>query len=76
MSENRTTGEVVFKVEPTPEGGFTTRAEDVLIFTDGGTLDALRTNIPNAVACHYGDGRHPPVIQLRIVIEGVLRLDW
>jgi hypothetical protein len=75
MSESQTAGELVFIGEQSPQGGFTARAVGASIFTEGDTLDALRANIREAVACHYGDGRQPPVIRLRIVTEEVLRLD-
>jgi hypothetical protein len=75
MSDNSTTGEVVFIGEPSPEGGFAARAVGVSIFTEGDTLDALRANIREAVACHYDDNQRPAVIRLRIVTEEVLRLD-
>ena len=75
MSDNSTTGEVVFIGEPLPEGGFAARAVGVSIFTEGDTLSSLRANIREAVACHYDDNQRPTVIRLRIVTEEVLRLD-
>ena len=72
MNEPQTVGELVFVGEQSPQGGYTARAVGVSIFTQGDTLDALRANIREAVACHYRDGRQPPVIRLRIVTEEVL----
>lgn len=75
MSEPQTASEVVFIGEQSPQGGFTAQAVGVSIVTQGDTLDTLRANIREAVACHYADGRQPPVIRLRIVTEEVLPLD-
>jgi len=65
----------VFLVEESPQGGFTARAVSASIFTEGDSLDGLRANVREAVACHYDPGHRPQSIRLRIVREEVLRLD-
>ncbi len=64
--------EVVFLVEGSPQGGFVARAVGVSIFTQGDTLDALRANVREAVACHYESGHRPESIRLRIIRDEVL----
>ena len=67
--------EIVFIGKELPAGGFTARAQGQSIFTEANTIDELRANIRDAVACHYADGHQPQVIRLRIVTEEVLRPD-
>jgi hypothetical protein len=46
--------EIIFLVEEAPEGGFTARALGESIFTEADTMDELRQQIRDAVACHLG----------------------
>ena len=48
--------EIIFLVEEAPEGGFIARALDESIFTEADTLEELRKQIRDAVACHF-EGR-------------------
>jgi predicted RNase H-like HicB family nuclease len=64
--------EVIFLVEEAAEGGFTARAVNQSIFTEGDTLDELRRNVREAVECHFDDGQTPKVIRLHIVREEIL----
>ncbi len=64
--------ELIFLVEPDPEGGYTARALGESIFTEADTLDALRENIRDAVACHFDSDKAPRVLRLHIVQEEVL----
>ena len=63
--------EIVFLVEDAPEGGFTARALGHSIFTEGETFDELRTNVREAVRCHF-DSESPLVIRLHYVKDEVL----
>jgi predicted RNase H-like HicB family nuclease len=47
--------EIIFFVEEAPEGGFTARALGESIFTEADTMEELRQQIRDAVACHFGD---------------------
>jgi predicted RNase H-like HicB family nuclease len=47
--------EIIFLVEEAPEGGFTARALGESIFTEADTMDELRQQIRDAVACHFED---------------------
>ena len=64
--------ELIFLIEDAPEGGFTARALGASVFTEGDTLEELRTNIRAAVACHFEDGAGPRIIRLHFVREEVL----
>jgi len=64
--------EIIFLVEDAPEGGYTARALGRSIFTEADTLNELRHNIRDAVACHFDDGSGPRVIRLHYVREEVL----
>jgi hypothetical protein len=63
--------EIVFLVEDAPEGGFTARALGHSIFSEGETFDDLRTNVREAVRCHF-DSESPTVIRLHYVKDEVL----
>jgi len=64
--------EIFFLIEEAIEGGFTARSTGVDIFTEADTLDELRTNIREAVECHFDEGQAPRLIRLHIVREEVL----
>jgi len=64
--------EVIFLVEPAVEGGCTARALGESIFPEGKSLDELRSNIKEAVDCHYDAPLKPKMIRLHFVSEEVL----
>ena len=64
--------EIIFVVEEAPEGGYTARALGEAIFTEADTLDRLRSNIREAVECHFDEGQGPKVIRLHWVREEVI----
>ncbi len=64
--------ELIFIVEVAPEGGFTARALGESIFTEADTLEELRRQIRDAVACHFEDGKGPGILRLHIVKEEIL----
>jgi predicted RNase H-like HicB family nuclease len=47
--------EIIFLVTEAPEGGYSARALGQSILTQAETLDELRQNIRDAVACHFDD---------------------
>ena len=51
--------EIIFLVENAVEGGYTARALGHSIFTEGEDLDELRSNIRDAVGCHFGEPLTP-----------------
>ncbi len=64
--------EIIFVVESAPEGGFTARALGTSIFTEGDTVEDVRTNALAAVRCHFDDGAAPAVVRLHFVRDEVL----
>lgn len=64
--------ELIFLVEEAPEGGYMARALGQSIFTEAESLDELRSNVRDAVQCHFDEGQAPKVIRLHFVREEVL----
>jgi hypothetical protein len=64
--------EIIFLIEEAPEGGYTARALGHSIFTEAESMDALRSQIRDAVKCHFDEGGYPKVIRLHFVREEVI----
>jgi predicted RNase H-like HicB family nuclease len=66
--------EIIFEIrEDEVDGGYTASALGVGIHTQGETLDELRCNIREAVACHFDDAaQSPKVVRLHFVRDEVL----
>jgi hypothetical protein len=64
--------EIIFVVEEAPEGGFTARALGVSIFTEADDLPGLRSQVRDAVRCHFDEGQVPRVIRLHFVHDDVI----
>jgi predicted RNase H-like HicB family nuclease len=64
--------EIIFLIEPDPEGGYAARALGEPIFTDGETVAELHENVRDAVRCHFEEGMAPKMIRLHYVHEEVL----
>jgi hypothetical protein len=64
--------EIHFIVEEAPEGGFLARGVEAPIFTEADDLPSLRTQVRDAVHCHYDDADRPAVIRLHITREEAL----
>ena len=64
--------ELIFMVENAPEGGYTARALGESIFTEADDLDSLRSQVRDAVRCHFEEGHDPRVIRLHFVREEVI----
>lgn len=63
--------ELIFLVEESQEGGYSAKALGEAILTQGDTLDEVRDNVKDAVACHY-DENPPVIIRLHIVRDEIL----
>jgi len=48
-----TTSELIFLVEEDPECGYNAKALGQSIFVQGDTFETLKTNIKDALACHF-----------------------
>ena len=64
--------EIIFIVEESPEGGYEARALGHSIFTQGDSMDELRTMVRDAVACHFDANNRPTVIRLHLVKDEVI----
>ena len=64
--------ELIFVVEVAPEGGYTARALGASIFTEADGLEELRSQVRDAVRCHFDEGQGPRVIRLHFVREEVI----
>ena len=64
--------EIIFLVEDAPEGGFIAKALGYSIYTDADTVAELRTNVRDAVACHFEEGKKPGLIRLHFVHDEVI----
>lgn len=64
--------EIIFQVDEAAEGGYTARALGHAIFTEAESLDELRTNVRDAVHCHFDEGTGPKVIRLHFTRDEVL----
>lgn len=63
--------EIIFLVEESPEGGYIAKGLGVSIFTDGDTLQDIRTAVKEAVKCHFDDDVKR-LIRLHIVRDEVI----
>ncbi len=64
--------EIIFLVEPSPEGGYTGRALGHSIFTEADTWDELKAAVQDAVRCHFEEGERPAMVRLHAVREEVV----
>jgi predicted RNase H-like HicB family nuclease len=64
--------EILFLVEPDPEGGFVARAFGHSIFTQAESEAELREMVREAVQCHFEDEERPKLIQLHFVRNDVI----
>ena len=61
--------EIVFLVEPAPEGGYSARALGSSIYTDAETVEALHVQVRDAVRCHFDAHERPKAIRLHFVAQ-------
>jgi hypothetical protein len=64
--------EIIFMIEEDPEGGFNAEALGHSIFTEAETVQELKTNILEAIKCHF-DSELPKIIRLHFVKEEILQ---
>ncbi len=64
--------ELIFEVRESSEGGFEAKALGSAIFTEADSLVELKTNILDAVKCHFDPGAEPKIIRLIIIREEVI----
>ena len=65
--------EIIFEVtEDEEDGGFVASALGRSIVTQANNWDELRTNVREAVLCHFYDGDAPAVIRLHRVLDELI----
>jgi hypothetical protein len=64
--------EIIFLVEPAPEGGYTAQALGHSIFTEADTWDELKIAVQDAVRCHFEEDELPAMVRLHIVQDEVV----
>jgi hypothetical protein len=72
MTERSTMSEIIFLVEPDPEGGYTAQALGYSIYTEADTWDELKTAVQDAVRCHFDENEQPAMVRLHIVQDEVV----
>lgn len=64
--------EIIFVLEEDIEGGYTAKALGFPIFTQGETLEEVKSNIKDALRCHFDEeDKIPKIVRLHIVKEEV-----
>ncbi|HOV93066.1 MAG TPA: 2-oxoisovalerate dehydrogenase [Candidatus Kapabacteria bacterium] len=66
--------EIIFVIEEDIEEGYTARALNYSIFTDGATLQDLKNNINDAVHCHFVEQEMPKIVRMHFVRDEVFAL--
>lgn len=64
--------EIIFLIEESPDGAYSARALGHSIFTDGEDEDDLKSNIKDAVSCHFDDNEKPKIIRLHYVRHEII----
>lgn len=66
--------EIIFMVEESVDGGYEARAAGFPIFTEGKTIDEVKSNIIEAVQSHFDEKDMPSLINIRFLKEEVIEL--
>jgi len=64
--------EIIFVVEEAPEGGLVARSLGESIHTQADNMEALHSQVRDAVRCHFEDSRAPKMIRLHFVRDEVI----
>ncbi|NOX89162.1 MAG: 2-oxoisovalerate dehydrogenase [Calditrichaeota bacterium] len=64
--------EIIFIIEESLEGGYEAKAIGHSIFTEGESIDELKKNVVEAVACHFEPEEKPKIIRLHYVKEEII----
>jgi hypothetical protein len=66
--------EILFVVEEAEDSSYRASAVGQSIHTEAETLEALHSEIRDAVHCHFDEGQAPPLIRLHHVRQELLTL--
>ena len=64
--------EIIFVIEESLDGGYEAKAVGFSIFTEADSIDELKKNIKEAVACHFVEDEMPKIIRLHYIKEEVI----
>lgn len=64
--------EIIFLIEESIEGGYEARALDHSIHTQAETMEELKSEIKDAVKCHFSEKEMPSIIRLHSVKDEIL----
>ena len=64
--------EIIFVIEDSRDGGFEARALGYSIFTEADSMEILKEEIRDAVACHFEENEKPALIRLHFVKDEVI----
>ena len=64
--------EIIFIIEESAEGGWTAKALGHSIYTEAESLDELKSNIKEAISCHFESDNIPKIIRLHYVKDEFL----
>jgi hypothetical protein len=66
--------ELIFIVEESLDGGYEAKAIGASIFTQGEDLDDLKSQIKEAVNCHFEENDMPKMVRLHFVKDEVFAI--
>jgi len=64
--------EIFFEVRESPEGGYEANALGASIYTEGDDIDSVKTNILEAVECHFEESDRPKWVRILFLREEVV----
>ena len=64
--------EIIFLIKDSDEGGLEAQALGYSIYTEADDMDKLKTNIVEAVDCHFEPEDKPKLIRLHYVKEEII----
>ncbi len=66
--------EIIFVIEEDIDGGYTAKALNYGIFTEGDTFQELKANINDAVRCYFDESDLPKIVRMHYVRDEVFAL--
>lgn len=67
--------EIIFVVSESDEGGYTAKSFTDSIFTEAESIDELKSNVKEAVQCHFDDPEtSPKIIRLHFVRDELIAI--
>ena len=66
--------ELIFLVQDSAGGGYEARSLGDSIFTEGETIEEIKTNVRDAVRCHFEEEDRPSIVCLHYVRDEVIAI--